>query len=102
MDDKIVYDFDLSQKVIQELEDEYACIKANVIVSFEDELKTLSGYWQSESTGKFMDKCNNILDNLKRINNNILLQSEQVKLISRHIYLTEQQNKEIIANDDVN
>lgn len=100
-DNKIVYDFNLSKNAVQELEDEYVYIKMNVVDSFEDELRTLSSYWQSESTGKFIDKCDVILDNLKRINSNILLQAEQIKLISRHIYLTEEQNKEIIASDDV-
>lgn len=99
MEDKIIYDFNLSRRVIQELEEEAICIENGVIAKLESELQLLAESWQSDSTDDFMEKLSIIQDNLIRIKNNILLQTEQIKKISKHMYLIEQEGK-ITATED--
>lgn len=100
MNKEIHYDFSLSQSEIKNLEEISYALEKTVIREFENGARRLSSSWQGEAADEFMKKCFFIEENLKIIGKEIQSEAEQLRKVSRHMYLIEKQAEEAAGNSD--
>lgn len=93
MKEKIVYDFNLSKKVSNNLEEVVQNLNTEIIVTENDNLKLLAEAWNSKGAELYVKKYRSFISEVKNIRNEILKEIEQINLVSRKMYLIEQETK---------
>lgn len=91
----IDYDFLLSASVAGKLEETATSINNNIVRVLQSEVMSLSGSWQGETAELCFDKCVLLAEEISCIRDEIFSYAEQIKKVSRHIYLVEQEAKRI-------
>lgn len=91
MKEKIVYDFNLSKKVSNNLEEVVQNLNTEIIVTENDNLKLLAEAWNSKGAELYVKRS--FISEVKNIRNEILKEIEQINLVSRKMYLIEQETK---------
>lgn len=99
MDRQINYDFNLSSSVTENLEEIAAAIENGIIRCSADDLALMSDAWQSDAAESFILKYKKLLDEIKKTENEIIAEAEEISRISRHMFLIEQEAKRIAAEE---
>lgn len=95
MDSQIKYDFNLSSSVEGNLEEIAAAIDKGIIKCADEDITLISNAWQSDAAESFIMKYKKLLEEIKNIKNEIIDETEQIKKVSRHMFLIEQKAKQI-------
>ena len=94
MTNKIEYDFSLSKSVCEELDEISQLLKQNASDAERDNLMILSKSWNSDASVMFEKKYTAFLRTQKMIANEIEEESEKIKLLTKRLYLIEEQAKQ--------
>lgn len=94
MTNKIEYDFSLSKSVCEELDEISQLLKQNASDAERDNLMILSKSWNSDASVMFEKKYMAFLRTQKMIANEIEEESEKIKLLTKRLYLIEEQAKQ--------
>ncbi len=99
MSKKINYDFKLSNSVAVELEEIVSSIDNEIIRFADDDIALISSAWKSETSERFILKYKKLLEEIKQTGNEIIAEAEQIKKISQHMFLIEQEAKRITCEE---
>lgn len=94
MTDKIEYDFSLSKSVCEELDEISQLLKQNASDAERDNLMVLAKAWNSDASVLFEKKYTAFLRTQKMTANEIEEESEKIKLLTKRLYLIEEQAKQ--------
>lgn len=97
MDNIINYDFILSQKVSESLEETAQTLSAESVAKSEETLALLAAAWNSPQADLFAKKYRSITEEIKLLIDEIYSESEKIKSLSRKMYLIEQEAKQTIT-----
>lgn len=98
MKSTINYDFSISKINSKKIEDVSYYIDNILINEMAEKIKHISSCWDAEAAEALLFKCNELSDSFRKISKEINAEIEQIDKISRHMYLIEQENKEIAEN----
>ncbi len=98
MSENINYDFDLCRDSVNKLENISNNIKAKVLCELISESDTVSKYWQSDEQVMLMKKIQILEKEINTVSSDIMLQAENIKKISKKLFLAEQKAKKLSAN----
>lgn len=93
MSSKIVYDFNLSKTVCDNLEEVVRNLNTCIIFTENDNLRLIANSWESQSTELYVKKYIGFVGKVKNIRNELSKEIEEIKRTSRKIYLIEQEAK---------
>ena len=99
MDSKIVFDFKLSRKVSDTLEEIAECINTNIVAKSEADQVLFSRALECDSTNDFLNKYRTIISRYDVLKNRLIIQSENLNVISRHMFLIEEETKKLAVED---
>ena len=94
MTEIIDYDFSLSKSVCKELDVISQLLKQNAANAERDNLTVLAKEWNSEASVLFEKKYTAFLRLQKMTANEIEEESEKIKLLTKRLYLIEEQAKQ--------
>ncbi len=97
MDEKIFYDFLLSNEVAREMENTALAIHEEVITELKEQLQIIGESWQAEASQQFLEKCDDVVQHIGQIRDNLTDISLQISRVSRRMYLMEEENEQIIS-----
>ena len=96
MNKEIIYDFGLSKKVSEELKNIAEKIDSKIIKKKLDDETLFASSWIGENADAFFAKYRALIGNFELIKNDILIQNEEIEKTSRHVFLLEQEAKELM------
>ncbi len=95
MSQKLIYDFGLSKSVADNLREIADTIDTDVVKKLSEDETLFTSVWNGENADAFFVKYKKLIDNYKLVKNELLLQTEEIEKTSRHMFLIEQEAKEI-------
>lgn len=97
MNDKIIYDFNLSKMVCNSLEEVIQDLHRVIIDSEKDNLELAARAWSSDSATVFAKKYSELIADVCRLKNELTDETERIKSMSRKMYILETEAKKIAA-----
>lgn len=97
MENTLHYDFSLSRAACVSMDETAELLNRDVVLTREKNLELLGRAWQSEEARLYSQKYNKFVDDVKRLAEEINVQSERVRRISALMYAKEQAAKKIAS-----
>lgn len=103
MNDKILYDFNLSKNVCNNLENVVQSLNKNIISAENDNLELLAKSWSSESSEIFATKYKRLISDVRKLRDELTDEIERIKCISRKMYYIEKEaERNVIDKENFN
>ncbi len=96
MKHKIDYNFNLCKTACNNLEDIAQDLKTEIINTKNNNLDILSRSWQCEGAEVFLNKYIGLIEDIKKIREDIIFQSEHILKTSHKLYILEQESQDLI------
>lgn len=101
MDKMINYNFDAAKTAVDNLESISDSISGELFSVINSEIDDLSQYWSDDASVRFVQGLDGLNEEFNRIQKNLLLQSEKIKTVSRHMKLAEEESEKIAKTRNV-
>lgn len=96
MKDKILYDFNLSKTVCNNLDEIVQSLNTDIIAAENDNLELLARTWNSEAATLFAEKYRGFICEVRRLSDEVKGETERIKTTSRKMYIIEQEAKKTV------
>lgn len=100
MNEKITYDFNLSNSVSKHLEEIADDINKTIVKNLSEDEVLFSRSWNSETADQFFCKYRHLIHNYEILKDQLIYEVEQLNKISRHMFLIEQEAKKLAIENE--